>query len=52
MQPKFKIVTNQRDWIEKAKDKDTAYNQATKKLEKGEIILFYFAVDWKTDKEK
>jgi hypothetical protein len=50
MQPKFKIVTNQRDWVEKAKDKDTAYNQATKKLVKNEMILFCFAVDWKTEK--
>lgn len=52
MQPKFKIVTNQRDWVERAKDKETAYNQATKKLKKGEIILFNFDMNWKNEKEK
>jgi hypothetical protein len=43
MQPKFKIVTTKRNWIEKAKDKRTAFIQASKKLEKGERILFNLA---------
>jgi hypothetical protein len=43
MQPKFKIVTTKRNWFEKAMDKQTAFKQASKKLLKGERILFNLA---------
>jgi hypothetical protein len=43
MQPKFKIVTTKRNWFENAMDKRTAFKQASKKLEKGECILFNIA---------
>ena len=42
-EPKFKIVTTKRNWVEKAKDKPTAFKQASKKLQKGEKILFNMA---------
>jgi hypothetical protein len=43
---KFKVVTSKRDWIEEAKDRDSAQVQANTKLEKGEMILFIFKQDW------
>ena len=43
---KFKVVTNKRNWIEKAKDLDSAGAQANVKLEKGEMVLFIFKQDW------
>lgn len=43
---KFKIVTSRRDWIEEAKDRDSAETQSNAKLEKGEMILFIFRQDW------
>lgn len=43
---KFKVVTNMRDWVEEAKDLDTAEIQATSKLGKGEMLLFVFKQDW------
>jgi hypothetical protein len=42
-EPKFKIVTSKRNWVEKAKDKQTAYIQAEKKLDRDEKILFNLA---------
>jgi len=36
-------VTTKRNWVEKAKDKPTAFKQASKKLQKGEKILFNMA---------
>lgn len=43
---KFKIVTNRRDWIEEAEDRDIAETQANAKRKKGEMILFVFKQDW------